>query len=230
MTAVFLHFFRTPFRCVAFSATAVFLARLIQLPLTAETNPAVVWIVSLCLGAIFRNYFVVAGVFIGHITAGFIPVTHSPLLSNPLNQFVLDSITAIHIALSIHVIIRNTYLRVFHYPAVLIACLAVLGWLSLQQPDIRIAFVYFAASAITALLSYVKNAALDDYPSMFFSAWLPGYIIWVISLWIFNLDPSASGRHAPFIQDYVLVPFAVYILLILIGSHLVQSIKKQINN
>jgi hypothetical protein len=230
MTDDVIKFFRSPFRCVVLSAAMVFLARLIQLPLTVETNPSVVWVVSLCLGAVFRSHLVTAGVFIGHITAGFLPVTHSPLVSSPIYRFTLDGITALCIALSLHLIIRKLYLRVSRYLTAMVVSLASLGWLSLHQPDIRIAFVYFAASAITGVLSCVKNASLDEYPSMFFSAWFPGYIVWVMTLWIFGLHPSGTVRHTLFIEEYVLVPFAVYILLILIGSHLVQSIEKQINN
>ncbi len=230
MTDSITKFFRSPFSCLILSAVVVFLSRLLQLPLTTYTNPAIAWVISMFLGAILNQYGVLIGVFLGFVIAGFCPIVQPPETISLLNRLALDSITAICIVLSTTLVIQKKRLPVFRFYAVMVMSIVILGSMVFRQPDIKIAFIFFAASIITGLLCCIKNGSLNNIPSLFFGAWLAGYSVWTAIIWFLELDPSIAERQSLFQLKYLLIPFSVYILLILIVSHLFQWIKSRINS
>lgn len=226
MTDHIAKYFRSPLSCLAVSGALVLLSRLLQLPLTTYTNPAVAWALSLLLGAVFSRLSVLIGIFLGYVIAGFCPIVQPPETISFLSRLGLDTITAACIILSTTFVIQKKCMPVFGFYAVMAMSLIVLGGLVCRQPDIKIAFIFFAAALITGLLCCIKNTSLNNAPSLFFGAWLPGYIAWVALVWFLSLDPSIAERQTLFQLKYLLIPFSVYILLILIISHIFQWINR----
>ncbi len=212
------------------TVVTVFIAGMMNIPVTDHYNPALAWVTAITLALWANKLAVLPGILIGYCTVAFLPLSHHHFIISFQAKLLLYVMTGLFMCVSAYTVIKSNKMSHSRYWILLIISLTILLWFSFQQPDIRISFVYFAAATITATLSGMKNMSTDGYPSMFYISLFSGYVPWMIGIRLLNLDLTASTHLIDFIQNYLLIPYAVYILLILIASHIVQSINTTKNS
>jgi hypothetical protein len=208
----------------------VFIASLLNFRVTESPNPAIAWITAITLAACINKLHVLPGIIIGSVATTFLPVSQYPMTHTNAGKLLIDSITGLFMCLSALVMIRFTKISHSKYWLLIAFSLIILLWLSLQQPDIRISMIYFAAAAITACLSGVKNRSTGAYPSAFFVSLFIGYLPWILFMRFLTLDLKSIQHPTIFLRNYLLVPFPLLILLTLIASHIVYSLNEDSDN
>ncbi|MCD4652817.1 hypothetical protein K8T06_02660 [bacterium] len=213
--------------CLSFLLLAM--SQLIILP-GIEHIPNWAWIIAVILAHIMHNNWIYPGISTGYLAGTLFPKLESGLIQSPEQYWGKVLCTIGCILLSVWVVRKMPKLKSQVFWLFIIFILITLGWIMIRLPDVRIAFVYFSAALIVSILMLVKNRSLNNIPSQLFFGWLAGYIVWVLSIFLFSLDPENFTNVFLYLKKYILIPYSVFLLGILIAAHMISLIRYDNNN
>ena len=224
MTSMLSRCIAARFKYFGISTGLLVLAHFVQIPITGQISLDLTWITALVTATLFRNRSALYGIGIGYILGGLLHQNPSFACNLSETGFLRETLTAFCIFFSALLVQKKITLTVSRYWIGMILTLLALGGWTFYLSQSKISGVFYAASFITGCLSCSKNASLLFYPSTYFMSWLSGYSLWIIGISVMNLDPFIPIGSKDFLHQYVLIPFPVYILEILIGSHIAHAI------
>lgn len=201
------------------------LSVLISGPGTDSVSLDIRWISATVLAYLMTSPAVVLGIFAGVPISSVLILHASPFPSSGLEAFGQITCLTVGITLSSIVIRKQVMVKTPVYWALMIAILLVTGLWVLHSRASNMTFVFWGACILTGCLACLKNTRLASLPSLFFMAWVSGYSLWAASIAMIGLDPSATRYNYDFIRRNWLMPFPLYVLLILIAVHLIHAFR-----
>lgn len=201
------------------------LSVLISGPDTASVSLDIRWISATVLAYLMTSPAVVLGIFAGVPIGSLLILPASPFPTSGLEAFGQITCLTVAITLSSIIIRKKLLVKSPVYWALMIAILLVTGLWVLHSRASNMTFVFWGACILTGCLACLKNTRLANLPSLFFIAWVSGHSLWVASIAILGLDPSATRHNYDFIRRNWLMPFPLYVLLILIAVHLIHAFR-----
>ncbi len=208
---------------------ALILSHAFQLPVSSFPPLDLQWITVIVLSLLFTNRFVPIALATGCLICGFLPIIQIDLPLESRNKILFQLIYAFCLWISATSVRKALNVRSWLFCLIMMFFLISLGGWILLTGITKIGIIFYSACVITGCLTCMKNSNLGSYPSRFFFAWLPGYLVLIVTMSILRLDPTGvlSGGDAAY--RYFLVPFPVYMLEILIASHLTFGLLSEKN-
>ncbi|HPQ42049.1 MAG TPA: hypothetical protein PLV45_16895 [bacterium] len=213
-----------PIKSILITASVVFLLSLPTLPAPARPGIIFAWAGAAGAGAIFRSIWCIPSAAIGFCLARFLVPASQGILLSPYQTYSLIILTAAAIGISTWLALKIRTVGFAGLAILLFLCAAGSGFLLLQMASRRIGFIYFSAQIIVSILALSKTRSMPlTLPTLFIS-WLTGYLVWMTAIFAVGLDPSGYLGISDFLAAYFLIPFAAYLLQIIICAHIVHAV------
>ncbi|MBN1879264.1 hypothetical protein JW823_04060 [bacterium] len=214
----------------AISFLSIVLAGLIRLPMSNYPPMDLRWMTVILLAYWMRHPAVIAGTLIGSPVVDLIQAISSVFPPEPHNVYLFAGINTIALSASATITRSKVRFRRLHVGIVMTVFLVGLGGIGLLTNPSKQMIVFYAACVITGILACLKDSTLNHLPSRFILAWLVIYLPWTALVYLMKLDPASTAGSEDFVIRYILVPIPVYLLEILIASHLAHAFSCDVSN
>ncbi len=92
-----------------------------------------------------------------------------------------------------------------------------------MNPD-RFIWIYTLGIAIISLLTFIRSRRLNQWFWLLFDSWWFGFLFIFITYFAFDLDSNAGGGMQSYLRRHFIVPYPMYLLLILVSADLANAV------
>lgn len=203
----------------------VYVAGLIRLPGPTGFGITVVWVTAMGAGFLFRSQICIPGAMLGDGLALLSRWQPQGLQMTVIQFFLFIAVSVLAIGWATWLSLQPVNLRSRHFIAILLASIGPAAYLMMQMETLRVGLVYFGAVVIVTILTLTKYRTLKKILPTLYVSWLSGYLIQTAGIFFLDLDPSGYLNVHEFLSEYLLIPYAAYLLQILICAHVIAAIQ-----
>lgn len=198
----------------------------VELPAT-EGIPDLVWVIT-CTATLFvplKSVFFIT--LLTGIPGSILARSWGAVLS-PALLILYITVTLACLCLSGFLFVRISSISPMRFVSILLGILGIMGFFAFRLNNPKIGLVYFSASLIISVLTITHNRRLNSLPTRMISATMISYVVWISSIHLFRLDPLVMTSFLQFTEKYLLTPYPVILLEILIVGHLIVFVQESL--